>query len=166
MPDACILDYAALLAQCRADEPFTLPYLQRLWSDYVVLTPDQQVIPSLDPRLRWQWLREYLRRNEIDPSVQTMIRSLTRYPIAMQVFNDFVNIATQDAEKDPDEWNDKLAPETLRLGAEIAKLNGQPNALNFADTAIKMYEAAGGRLFKAHAAALRESAQIMQFPYQ
>jgi|GEM_PF-1881929 len=158
---ACILDYAALLAQCRADEPFTLPYLQRLWSDYVVLTPDQQVIPSLDPRLRWQWLREYLRRNEIDPSVQTMIRSLTRYPIAMQVFNDFVNIATQDAEKDPDEWNDKLAPETLRLGAEIAKLNGQPNALNFADTAIKMYEAAGGRLFKAHAAALRESAQIM-----
>ncbi len=158
---ACILDYAALLARCRADEPFTLPYLQRLWSDYVVLTPDQQVIPSLDPRLRWQWLREYLRRNEIDPSVQTMIRSLMRYPIAMQVFNDFVNIATQDAEKDPNEWNDKLAPETLRLGAEIAKLSGQPNALNFADTAIKMYEAAGGRLFKAHAAALRESAQIM-----
>jgi len=158
---ACILDYAALLAQCRADEPFTLDYLQRLWSDYVVLTADQQVIPSLDPRLRWQWLREYLRRNEINPSVQTMIRSLTRYPVAMQVFNDFVNIAKQDAEKEPTEWNDTLAPETLRLGAEIAKLNGQPNALNFVDTAIKMYEAAGGRLFKAHAAALRESAQIM-----
>ena len=158
---ASIIDYAVRLEQCRADEPFTLPYLQRLWSDYVVVAANNQVIPSLDPIKRWTWLREYLRRNTIDPSVQAMIRSLTRYPLALQILNDRINIARQDAEQDPSAWEDPLSPETLRLAAEIAKLNDQSNALDFVDTAIAMYQAAGGRLFTAHAAALRESAQIM-----
>lgn len=143
-------DYVTWLNQCRQDEPFNIEYLVRLWSE----------LNRPQPAAQFEWLRMWLRRNGIDddPRFSGMLQQLaTQVSGFKPVLDDAVNVAKQDSEKPIDAWQDAFSPETLRIAAAIAMASGNAKqAIEDAETAAKMYESAGGRLFFAHSAALME----------
>lgn len=143
-------DYVNGLVQCRRDEPFNMNYLYDLWGEV------NQPIPEG----RFEWLREWLRRNEIgaDPRFSLLLQSLaTQVPGFKPILDDKVNVAKQDAEKPIEQWQDPFSPETLRIAAAVANATGDDKtATDDAQLAADMYAKAGGRLFYGRAAALLE----------
>lgn len=143
-------DYLEWLNRNRADEPFNLEYLFRLWNE----------VNEAEPAMRFDWLRVWLRRNQIgaDPRFGLLLQSLaTQVPGFKPALEDAVNVAKQDAEKPMDEWQDAFSPETLRIAAAVAEMTGKPDtSVEYAGIAADMYAKAGGRLFTAESAALME----------
>lgn len=147
--------YLESLNQCRIDEPFIIDYLFRLWGE----------VSEPIPQARFDWLRLWLRRNQIgeDPRFGLMLQQLaTQVPGFKPVLEGAVAVAIQDAETDVESWKDPFAPETLRIAAAIANASGDSKrAIDYADTAAKMYASAGGRLFYGESAALLEEVNDM-----
>ncbi|HPF38143.1 MAG TPA: O-antigen ligase family protein [Phycisphaerae bacterium] len=143
--------YIEALNECRLDEPFNIDYLFRLWGE----------VGEPAPQARLEWLCLWLRRNHLgeDPRFGIMLEILaTQIPGFGPVMDGAVNIATQDAEKPIDEWQDPFSPETLRIAAAISDAQGDPaRAADFSEVAATMYAAAGGKLFYGHSAALLEN---------
>lgn len=147
--------YLEALNQCRSDEPFIIDYLFRLWGE----------VNEPLPQTRFDWLRLWLRRNQIgeDPRFGMMLQQLaTQIPGFGPVLDGAVNVASQDAEKPIESWQDPFSPETLRIAAAVADANGDAKrAVELVDTAAKMYAEAGGRLFYGQSAALLEEVNYL-----
>jgi hypothetical protein len=157
------------LKQHRADEPFNVQSVQRLWDVFRLvlmnwermggrpeelgdLVKDAQTVQRLD------WLRALLRYGEAPPGFTTLLMELRGPP---QEFDGVMQYrlaqGMQSLEVSPSKWPDALAPETFRLAAISTSLRGFPSdATQLAQTATRLYEKAGQRLFAAHAAALDE----------
>ncbi len=135
------------LDQRRADEPFRIDAVQDLW----------RARPEASAVQRLLWLRCLLRFGEMPTGFVELAHDLGARPDFVPAVNDLFNVAAQDADSPGDPWTDELSPETFRVAALSKALAGQPEeAAKLAARAAALYEAAGQRLFAAHAAALHE----------
>ncbi|HKQ48122.1 MAG TPA: O-antigen ligase family protein [Phycisphaerae bacterium] len=140
--------FIAALEASRADEPFLADRVAALW----------RAKPTATVMDRLNWLRALIRVGEMDPQVLQLFSSLDRAPGFAQALEDLYQIAARDENRTPDDWEDRLSPETLRLAALAKALSGSPaDAARLADRAVSLYEKAGPRLFGGTAAALHES---------
>lgn len=140
-------NYVRWLEQNRADEPFRIGLVQRLWREK----------PGASPIERLTWLRCLIRRGPMDSRFLQLVRSFGRVPGAAVVMNDLLSVALQDHGRPVSQWSDQLSPETLRIAALADDWSGHPpEAVKLARQADEMYARAGGRLFAAHAAAVQE----------
>ncbi len=139
--------FARALAESRADDPFLLDRVSRLWA----VAQDARTLDKL------LWLRCLLRNGEIDQDFLQFFRQLIQYPDFPLVIKDLAQVAEQDRSAEPRHWRDRLSPETIRMAALHEALLGRPdNAARLVAQSLPMYELAGPRLFAAHAAALHE----------
>ncbi len=168
------IEFLRQLENCRLDEPFNFEYLVRLWAGWNELPyfisssgmSNSDVVQFLNdlarpsPADRVNWLRMYLRRNDVDadPRFRMLVQELaTHFPGFQSMMEGAVNIAKADAEKPYAEWTDPLSPETLRISALYSDMIGQhARAAKDAGLAADMYAKSGGPLFTAHSAALYE----------
>jgi O-antigen ligase/tetratricopeptide (TPR) repeat protein len=160
--------FALACLQHRADEPFNTATVQDVWNVlYLVAAkwerlggrPEdvQDVFGFAQTRQRLDWLRCLLRAGEIAPPFYALFEDLRRRPDFDAAMQHLLNAALAEAEVSPAQWQDRLAPETLRLVALSTALAGYPeDACKLTEKAAGLYEKAGPRLFSAHAAALDE----------
>lgn len=135
------------LVQRRADEPFRIDAVQDLW----------RALPEASAVQRLLWLRCLLRFGEMPTGFVELVHDLGTRPDFVPAINDLFNVAAKDAASPGAAWTDELSPETFRAAALSKALAGQPDeAAKLAARAALLYEAAGQRLFAAHAAALHE----------
>jgi len=106
---------------------------------------------------RLGWLRCLMRAGEISDAFVELFRTLPNYPDFGQVMNDLYGIALQDVARPPEQWRDRLSPETLRVAALARALSGNPEeAVKLAGQAQELYAKAGARLFAAESATIHE----------
>lgn len=140
--------FVAALEASRADEPFLVDRVAALW----------RAKPTASALERLNWLRGLIRVGEMDPQFLQLFGGLDRVPGFAQALEDLYQVALRDEARSPEQWEDRLSPETLRLAALTKALSGRPSdAARLADRAIALYEKAGPRLFAGNAAALHES---------
>lgn len=143
--------FIAALEQSRADEPFQVDRVMALWN----------AEPTASAMDRLNWLRALIRVGEMDRGFLQLFRQLDHIPGFAQTLEGFYQIACRDEARPPDQWKDRLAPETLRLAALAKALSntaqGGLDAAHLADRAVALYAKAGPRLFAGRAAALHES---------
>ncbi len=143
--------FIAALEQSRADEPFQMDRVVALWN----------AKPTASAMDRLNWLRALIRVGEMDRQFLQLFSQLDHVPGFTQTMEGFYQIACRDESRSPNQWQDRLAPETLRLAALAKALSnpaqGGSDAARLADRAVVLYARAGPRLFAAHAAALHES---------
>lgn len=136
------------LEQHRADEPFRFEAVADLWNAKTAAGALERI----------QWLRCLLRNGEIDAGFLGLSEDLASRDDFGAAMADLMNVAMQDAARRPDQWHDRLSPETFRMAAlHRALFASQPlEGAKWAAQAEDMYVKAGPRLFAAHSAALHE----------
>ncbi|MFQ5429851.1 MAG: O-antigen ligase family protein [Phycisphaerae bacterium] len=140
-------EFLRWLEQNRADEPFNIDVVARLW----------QFKQDATTRDRLTWLRALLRRRWIDEPYLQLVQGLRQLPDTKLVLDDLMNIAADDYKRPPSKWADPLSPETVRLMALAYDWSDRPkDAADLVVRADEMYGRAGPRLFLAHAASVRE----------
>lgn len=133
--------------QNRDDEPFQMQALVWAW--------DTDVTASVE--LRLGWLREMLRGGEVESRWDLLLHTLR--PGMDEVLRRWLSVAEAERTKSPDEWKERLLPETYRLAARASWLGGdRAGALQWAAQADEVYGRAGARLARAHGALLHEYA--------
>ncbi|MFQ5422843.1 MAG: O-antigen ligase family protein [Phycisphaerae bacterium] len=144
-------DLVAAVTRCQADDPFRIGFARDLWR----LRPQASVMERL------VWLRWIMRAGETDATFQTLFQDLTRREDFVITLNDLFNIAARDREQPPDEWRDRLTPETYRIAAMAKRYAGQAGqAAELARTAAALYRRVGPRLFAGRIAALHEAVRF------
>jgi len=139
------------LARLIADEPFRMEPVQALL----------QAEPQIAVMERLAWLRRLLRGGEMPRGFVDLFMMQAQTPDFVDALNDLMNVAAADAKRVPENWQDRLSPETLRLTALTLELQGKPtDAIPVATAAVEMYEAAGARLFSANGAARHECVRL------
>ncbi len=141
--------YAEAMTRYRADEPFNEDVVLRLW----------QIRLDASAHERLDWLRALLRRGEFDATFVQLLAYTTARPEFSQSWSDLLNIAMQDRERSPSQWQDRLTPETFRIAGILKSIfAGDPGeGAKYALQAAGLYQVAGPRLFSAHSAALHET---------
>ncbi len=141
-------DLVAAVARCQADDPFRIGFVRDLW----------RLKPAATVMERLTWLRWIMRAGETDETFQALFQDLTRRDDFVTALNDLFNIAARDREQPPDQWRDRLTPETYRIAALAKRYAGQAGrAAELARTAAALYARVGPRLFAGRAAALHEA---------
>jgi O-antigen ligase len=142
--------FQAALERHREDEPFRIDVVTDLWKAKPDATATERLV----------WLRCLLRNGEIDGGFTGLFRELVSREDFFATMGDLMNVATQDAGRPPEQWKDKLSPETFRIAAlDHASRVGMPEkAVKLAAQAEILYQRTGPRLFAAHSAALHEMA--------
>ena len=139
------------LARLIADEPFRLEPVKALF----------EADPAITALQRLTCLRRLIRAGEINQSFVDVFVSQTQAREFVPALNDLINVALNDASRDPAGWQDRLSPETLRLAALTLELQNKPrDALPLITKAIEMYDRAGARLFAANGAARHEEVRL------
>jgi O-antigen ligase len=140
--------FVAALEASRADEPFLVDRVAALW----------RAKPTATALERLNWLRALIRVGEMQPKFLQMFGGLDRVPGFAQALEDLYQVTSGDEARPPEQWEDRLSPETLRLAALAQALSSRPSdAARIAERAATLYEKAGPRLFAGHAAALHEA---------
>lgn len=143
----CQERFVLALRQARRDDPFLMERVEQLWAVDGGATMEDRLL----------WLRCLLRGGEVSPRFVQMAQQLLASPGIESELQKLMTIATDDAERPPREWRDRLSPETLRLAALALQGMGRPqDAIQQLQLAQSLYAAAGPRLFAGHAAAIHE----------
>ncbi|MBN2559892.1 MAG: O-antigen ligase family protein [Phycisphaerae bacterium] len=164
----CLKECVIAWMRQRAEEPFRLDIVERLWS--LLYTVEEKweklggraeelldVKRNSQTRYRLDWLRDLMRNGEIAPGFLPLFQQVLVQEDFVPAVQDFLNVAGQDVERPASQWRDQLSPETFRIAALAKAITGQPDeAAKLAGTAVELYDKAGPRLFAAHAAALDE----------
>lgn len=143
----CQERFVLALRQARRDDPFLIERVEQLWAVDGGATLEDRLL----------WLRCLMRGGEVTPRFVRMAQQLLASPGIESELQKLIVTATEDADRPPREWRDRLSPETLRLAALALQGMGRPqDAMKHLRLAQVLYAAAGPRLFAGHSAAIHE----------